>query len=1059
MSRRFFTPQPKAKGFHLKLEPSKRSTRLVQTLSEIAFTPSAHPQSGDPPNLQPDRPTSTQSTPQHTADDDWRAQNIAQCSTSEANYDIDTQDDHLFNVVLTGDDLIVRKTKSTHDYMREWLHYRRPFLDVIIARDAPPEEVLCSKCKREKYRIRCNDCAYQPTFCIDCCREEHLRHPFHRIEEWTGTHFQPAWLWQTGVTIHLGHGGNCCPYNEANLRTAVEGVKRNGTLLRSVSSFNYTYGSDAEPADIDDTDTEDPSPEYGARGRSRPIASQFPGSATVVFVHTNGVHHLPVLTCKCPNAPEPLNQYIRMGYYPSTFKVIETVFTFHVLDDYLLENLECQTSCHHYYAKLRRMTDGVFPLQVPDRKRELARAERQWRNIKEWKWHGFGHRDRDPGEAELALFCPTCPQPGINLPDNWEADKDQWKYNRSFVGDGNFVAVHQQQPRTTDDVWIKDGQGYMTERESYQLHLDCTKEEPEPCTCNEHRAVLDRAKPHKGCDVSGIGAFACLRHGCYCPGSIVNFQKGERHMNMDWGLCKAFKFTNTDKCPCILYCYDVNCQYHKNLFKRVEQGRYLNFRIGLNLIPSIGMFHVHGHQDVCYARFAPRFIPGMGTPDGETLERLFSVLNGISTIARTMTLAHRSETLDSHMGDNNFKKMIGMGEYNFLFIKEEYLKDTVPALCKKWKDNCDASEDAKADYDMLTETANPDQIAIWKNMSDNAQRERKAGNVEAMDIYNVKYQKVFIRKQGKSPSAEQQIEVNKKREVLHHRVWEFNTSFQRLFPKVTSLKDDVPARDIPYGGEILLDDEVEENMGEMPKGDIETTPLVLPSTCPERLTTFLQAAAKAELTLRISQAENALEGVRREIGHKSFLFRNNIRLSESKVMKTRGYAAVKAADQELKRHVRIYNQARDAILNLQAPGPTMGRYKELKSEHLVALKAVYDPNARGQGKVTLSWIWNMNVGTDSESSEYMEELYRVNWLRAHARYHRWLEESILLMSEMRWTALFFENRASQWSLLADLASAPGHRSYAHKQHAMWQELKRNAESAFSSCLVRYPPKA
>jgi hypothetical protein len=50
-----------------------------------------------------------------------------------------------------------------------------------------------------------------------------------------------------------------------------------------------------------------------------------------------------------------------------------------------------------------------------DRYRELMRVARQWRQLKTMKWHGFGHRSDDPSTGELALFCPACPQPGINV--------------------------------------------------------------------------------------------------------------------------------------------------------------------------------------------------------------------------------------------------------------------------------------------------------------------------------------------------------------------------------------------------------------------------------------------------------------------------------------------------------------------------------------------------------------------------------------------------------------------------------------------------------------------
>lgn len=205
----------------------------------------------------------------------------------------------------------------------------------------------------------------------------------------------------------------------------------------------------------------------------------------------------------------------------------------------------------------------------------------------------------------------------------------------------------------------------------------------------------------------------------------MNFVKGERQCSMDYGFDQAVRNTHTHLAPRVAFCYDVNCIYSVNLPKRITKGQYLNFRPGLNFIHSIGMFHVHGHRDVCYARYAPRFIPGMGTPDGETLERLFSVLNRISTIARTMTLAHRSETLDSHMGDNNFKKMINM----------------VPSLCKKWKDICSSAADARADFDMLNESAKSEQINEWARIVQKAEVGRANGKVDAMDVYNIKFQK------------------------------------------------------------------------------------------------------------------------------------------------------------------------------------------------------------------------------------------------------------------------------------------------------------------------------
>src|SRR5271168_2484163 len=42
----------------------------------------------------------------------------------------------------------------------------------------------------------------------------------------------------------------------------------------------------------------------------------------------------------------------------------------------------------------------------------------------------------------------------------------------------------------------------------------------------------------------------------------------------------------------------------------------------------------------------------------------WSVLNGISPMTRTMTLAHQTEVMDAHIANNNWKKMVNMGEIN-----------------------------------------------------------------------------------------------------------------------------------------------------------------------------------------------------------------------------------------------------------------------------------------------------------------------------------------------------------------------------------------------------------
>jgi hypothetical protein len=164
-------------------------------------------------------------------------------------------------------------------------------------------------------------------------------------------------------------------------------------------------------------------------------------------------------------------------------------------------------------------------------------------------------------------------------------------------------------------------------------------------------------------DVTGIAAHACARHGCFVPGSAVDFQKGERQMNIDYSLCEALKYAQLVGIIYVMLIYDVMCQYYVNLDMRISDSTFLSLPDNtLQLIKAIGLFHVQCHQEECLYMFGTSNIPGAAHVSGEILESLWSVLNDVSRSSRTATLAHRSEILDDHMGDSNWKKMLQICE-------------------------------------------------------------------------------------------------------------------------------------------------------------------------------------------------------------------------------------------------------------------------------------------------------------------------------------------------------------------------------------------------------------
>ncbi|KAN0130182.1 hypothetical protein V8E53_011939, partial [Lactarius tabidus] len=167
-------------------------------------------------------------------------------------------------------------------------------------------------------------------------------------------------------------------------------------------------------------------------------------------------------------------------------------------------------------------------------------------------------------------------------------------------------------------------------------------------------------------DVTSIRATACC-HGFFVPTSVVDFQKGERCINMDYSLCKALSY-NMESIPIALVMYDIMCQYKVHLKERVQRSPELSIPDSLELHTGIGLFHIHGHQDSCLPCFSPSYIPGAKQVDGEIIEMLWAPLNNISWSIRGMSLAHHQEVLDAHMNHSNWKKMVHIGQLYYSII-------------------------------------------------------------------------------------------------------------------------------------------------------------------------------------------------------------------------------------------------------------------------------------------------------------------------------------------------------------------------------------------------------
>ncbi|KAH9015214.1 hypothetical protein EDB84DRAFT_1567796 [Lactarius hengduanensis] len=972
--------------------------------------------------------------------------------------------------------------RSQDTYTEEFVPRIDQYLERLLNYEGVLDTTTCRSCRSAPFEWRCSDCFPALVLCKGCCRNSHRQLPFHRVQKWTGKYFIPSWLREVGVSLHLGHSGDLCP-------------------IQSMDREEYQEGS----YDEDDIAAD---PGFGG---SKPGHHDKEGNPIITVVDRSGVHEIGVSWCRCPEAAEHDMQLMMAGLFPATFRNPKTAFTFRVLEEFHLDNLECKTTPSQFFSRLRRLTSNEFPNTVPDRYRELLRLSRQWRVLTSRKRFGFGYEaneEQKPGS--MAIFCALCAQPGINIPEDWkEYENSKSLFMRGFIMDGNFQAEHMKMRNPENDIPLSDGTGFMVSPAAYELHLKSAVERRQRSTCHDHRAVNNVNKHNGHLQSTGIGATACV-HGNFVPDCVVDFQKGEAQKNMDYSIFKALNF-NMEGIEAALICYDVMCQWSVHAMERVNRSSYLKLPDNLELRLAIGLFHIHGHQDTCLARFSPSFIEGGRQIDGETIETLWAPLNEISRSTRGMSTSHRREVIDDHMNDSNWKKLIDIGN--------AYMGHIVNSLPTRYRKALSGAMLSVAAFESINSSASSESVEAWSTQEVQAQQER-AQDVTAMDIYDIKMKRLpsraeillestekeidtsgrkghsawlasglriqemqlslqaLVRMIGTLPTPDQQRDITLKRARLQERIDTFQKQTANFIHASADGDDDswedASTSEVYTGVEFDGIDEEEEDQhtpstsghGQMKlsgrSGDAEHFLLHLPSHLGHDWcnTNAAEDLAKVELDLRQGQLNDSLHHIRIALGHKSYLFRNNVRPARTQRLKTRAWGKVHAAESTLQHHARVYMCARQAIVNLGASTFLLDRYKVLTRQDLSVKTSIIAPQVRGQRNQSLPWFWTMDVRGDADEGEWMEDFYRVHWLRARAQKMRWIEELQCLQVEMGSTVRFFRHQEQFWQAKQELIepkSQPGHAAWAARQSAMWSSMAMQAESKFTALLNSDPP--
>ena len=234
-----------------------------------------------------------------------------------------------------------------------------------------------------------------------------------------------------------------------------------------------------------------------------------------------------------------------------------------------------------------------------------------------------------------------------------------------------------------------------------------------------------------------------------------------------------------------------------------------------------------------------------------------------------------------------------------------------------------------------------------------------------------------MRRLGTVWSKAELLEVTQRRERLHKRIDSFNRNAVKYLQGIGQLHN-IPEDIVPLNDEDSEEDEdpFRPSYEELFIGEPESRVLFLPSALghEECLRLKLKRVMKKEIALRIGQANDALDGLHRGIGEKSFRFRGHLHYAKGNIESTRARSGIKLVGRRLNHHRRGYNFARRALIQLGAETEEDSTtYKEVSLVDLKASTVIYDITVPGQRNKNLAWFWSTHVVGDSMEDGIMTE--------------------------------------------------------------------------------------
>ncbi|KAF8156246.1 hypothetical protein BJ912DRAFT_1070627 [Pholiota molesta] len=714
------------------------------------------------------------------------------------------------------------------------------------------------------------------------------------------------------------------------------------------------------------------------------------------------------------------------------------------------------------------------------------------------KWAGIQHETNgvagiQPGQ--LAVRCPSCPHPGINLLSGWENAPDEMKflYMMLICMDANFRLKNQLVSNYSQDPGLGIGWAYMVPRKPYEAYVLSKASEEDISTCVGFQALSkSNTKSSVGLRYTGTNITVCGRSEMVLPLGVGNLQKGERYPNMDYIFGSTLQFVAIHL---VLISYDIMCQWFINLSKRINEDwpEHIKPRHNVTFIPAIPKLHEPMHKAVGHEVFR-------------------STLSKVPVIR----IANASnDVLDDHFGFWNWEKYTAMGstllrrykaavrERNlqvegFRGLTESLDKDLVTSwekICTEW-DEDKFPKTKKNPYQL--DTADVSEVQVRKDLAEEEAKFLESGGtflhatMASAFIYmglDLEETQRRIRRLAKStavnPTLRRGGDLTEQRNALISRIRAWEQLLPIYVPGLLQYHSDYPP-------------------SERRSSNPEDAAIWLPSRLPEphRSRICVTGLPAIEERIRDAQLPDSLENVKRILKIKSRMiaFKNkNIRGQRDG---TRSRAVIDRVHDRARYSAEKYREARTAKYALTGPGEWETKYRVLEDGDV---RGYQDPNrlrqrvgrrgvleddqlegptgvlledseeftlfdetrrrrdGTGETRRTLSWIWLTTPSSASDDDK--NDVLRSEWARSRARATRGREEVMILKEEMRRVLAYLEWKATWWrarehgrdGITKDLME--GLASYSRSQARLQESLAAHFRRLWASPLQEDIPPA